>query len=144
MDLFLTRIQLGQDGIFSELTDNVGLHVAFCLEHAYPTADGGWFAKIPAGVYKCLRGQHRLAGMTAPFETFEISNIPGHSNILFHAGNFNRDSEGCILLGESISGSMILNSKKVFGSFMNMQAGVDSFLLTVAFDTALTQQNQAA
>lgn len=32
--------------------------------------------------------------------TFSVNNVKGRSNILIHAGNFTRDIEGCILLGE--------------------------------------------
>lgn len=32
--------------------------------------------------------------------TFSVNNVKGRSHILFHAGNYTRDIEGCILLGE--------------------------------------------
>ena len=74
--------------------------------------------------------------MTADFETFEVLGVEGHTGLLFHWGNFNRDSEGCILTGEedftSDSGErMVTASRKAFAEFMDMQKGVDSFLLAV-------------
>lgn len=32
-------------------------------------------------------------------DTFEITNVPGRSYILIHAGNTELDTEGCVLLG---------------------------------------------
>lgn len=76
-----------------------------------------------------------MHGMTEDFETFEITGVPGHSNLLFHWGNFNQDSEGCILLGERTAeegnGEMITNSRAAFARFMGIQAGIGSFDLIV-------------
>ena len=34
---------------------------------------------------------------------WEVQNVPGRTDILFHSGNDERDSEGCILLGLGFS-----------------------------------------
>jgi len=135
MDLLLTRKECRPDGIFSTLTTIDGGKVAETLEHAYPDA-AGFSPKIPNGVFKCVRGMHRLHGMAADFETFEITGVAGHSNLLFHWGNYNKDSEGCILLGastafESSGDKMVTNSKTTFAKFLEMQKDIDSFMLTV-------------
>ena len=138
MDLILTRKQFLDSGIFSDLTDSNGNLIAKCGEHSYAQGPlGVWRPKVSDGVYTCLRGQHQLAGMTAPFETFMLASVPNHTNILFHVGNFpQKDSEGCILLGESmgmLAGDLaVLNSKEAFAAFMVLQAGTDNFQLTVA------------
>lgn len=74
--------------------------------------------------------------MQQPFTTFEVMNVPGHTNILFHSGNFNSDSEGCILLGSGVkvlkNGEwMLVNSKSMFEDFMKTQDSVNEFQLTV-------------
>lgn len=126
----LTRKDLRYDGIFSVLTDKDGNLVANTLEHSYDM-----IPKIPNGVWKCVRGPHRLHNMTEDFITFEISGIEGHDNLLFHWGNYNKDSDGCVLLGESaveIKGAkMVTNSKATFAKFMASLDGVDEFELTV-------------
>lgn len=136
MDLILTRKEFRTDGIFSELTQLDGTPVARTLEHAYISPQGHPYAKIPNGTFKCIRGQHRLHNMTHDFTTFEITGVRGHKNLLFHQGNYNRDSEGCILLGTAISSTlghdqMIVHSKIAFSLFMSLQDGVDEFMLTV-------------
>lgn len=137
MNLTLKRNHFQPDGIFGELRDETGLVVAVTLEHAYlESPDGKWFPKIPLeGSFKCVRGKHRLHGMTEDFETFEVTGVEGHTNILLHWGNYNRDSEGCILVGEKVaeigSGEMITNSRATFAKLMKAQEGVESFQLSI-------------
>ena len=135
MNINLNRTQSNQEGIFGNFTDENGNQICVTLEHAYDDGNGGWVAKIPDGTYTCQRGQHQLASMSHPFETFEVTNVPGHSNILIHMGNFDKDSEGCILVGHAIAGSgsseMITSSVATFNAFMQLQAGLDTFTLTV-------------
>jgi hypothetical protein len=134
MDLISHRTQYRPDGIFSEVTDADG-PVMVALEHAYQDDQGNYEPKIPPGVYDCVRGMHQLADMDAPFETFEITGVAGHTGLLFHAGNFDKDSEGCMLCGEAIAddedGEMVTNSRAAFEKFMALQDGVDSFQLEV-------------
>jgi hypothetical protein len=136
MDLLLTRKELCVDGVFSELTDMKGNFKFVTLEHAYQSVPGTFFPKLPDGVYICARGQHQLHSMPAPFETFEVTQVPLHVGILFHVGNYNADSEGCILLGVGMGhklggGKMIVNSRVAFANFMDLQKELDSFTLTV-------------
>lgn len=134
MDLTLRHKSSDQFGIFGILEDEGGHAIAVTLEHAYASATG-FNGKIPPGRYKCVRGPHRLHSMTSDFETFEVTGVVGHDNILFHWGNYNKDSDGCILLGDrkaDVGGSeMITNSKVTFAKFMELQKGLSSFELRV-------------
>jgi hypothetical protein len=71
---------------------------------------------IPAGSYLCKRFHG-----TKYKDTFEIV-VPGHSALLFHAGNVEDQSEGCILLGESVGylngNRAVLSSGVAFSDFM--------------------------
>jgi hypothetical protein len=134
MNLTLTRKLFRADGIFSELVDDQGKFVAMTLEHSY--SDGDFFRpKIPNGTFQCVRGIHQLHGMAEPFQTFEITGVVGHTDLLFHAGNFNQDSEGCILLGQTIAddgmAEMVTNSKMTFAAFMDREKDVQEFMLSV-------------
>ena len=131
MDLTLTRKLKEEDGIFSILSNESGSVIAMTLEHSYDNEP-----KIPNGTFTCVRGQHLLHGMTEDFTTFEITGVEGHSNLLFHWGNYNKDSEGCVLLGQqtvddSSGDKMITNSRATFTKFMEIQEGLDSFILIV-------------
>ena len=135
MDMIAQRTEYREDGIFSHIgrADN-GLPVMVTLEHAYWSGTE-WQPKIPPGFYTCVRGLHRLASMTEDFETFEITGVQGHTNLLFHAGNFNKDSEGCMLCGQEVAegagAEMVTNSRVTFAKFMGLQEGCTTFQLEV-------------
>lgn len=131
MNLILTRNKYVLYGIFGILTDLSGNQISVTLEHAYAAGDGTFIPKLPPGEYTCVRGQHRLEGMNNPFETFEITEVPGHTNILFHRGNYNLDSSGCVLVGSNIGVGCILESALAFDHFLSVQSGCDSFQLVV-------------
>lgn len=130
MDLILKRKLWLQAGIFGMLYSG-DEQIAVTLEHAFEISDAVFRPIIPQGIYACQRGSHRLNGMDQDFETFEILGIAGHSGLLFHAGNFNKDSEGCVLLGDEMMGLMITNSRATFAKFMALQVGVSQFQLSV-------------
>lgn len=131
MDLILTRKQKNKRGIFGLLSHLNHLCVPFVtLEHAYPDNKGSYISKIPDGMYRCVKGSHSLH-QGPPFTTFEITGVKGHAGILFHVGNTNEDSEGCVLLGELQVGSSIHKSKDAFSRFMSIQDDLDTFSLIV-------------
>jgi hypothetical protein len=135
MNLTLSRHKFRADGIFGEVTDEAYQLVCVTLEHAYPADTVGFLPKVPAGKYTCVRGTHKLHD-NIPFETFEIMGVPGHTGILFHQGNYDKDSEGCVLVGQQIGyqenkSLMIMQSRDAFKKFLDLQDGVDSFQLTI-------------
>lgn len=135
MNFTIKRSDYRPDGIFSFILNENNEEVFATLEHAYEDEHGGYEPKIPPGKYSCQRGLHRLHGMTEDFETFEILGVEGHDGLLFHCGNFNKDSEGCILVGEKVAdfgqSKGVTNSRFAFAQFMKMQEGVNMFQLTV-------------
>jgi Family of unknown function (DUF5675) len=132
LNLILKRTDSNENGVFGQLTDSQGTFLLCTLEHAYDSGlgNGSYSAKIPLGTYQCTRGVHALKN-GPDFITFMVNNVPGHQGILFHAGNFNKDSEGCILLGLQRNGDMITESRLAFHKFLDLQDGIDKFILTV-------------
>lgn len=138
MNLKLLRSRQQDDGIWGELLDENNHRIAFTLEHSYisEAGDGSYTAKLQPGTYACRRGIHKLANLI-PFETFEIEGVKGHDNILFHPGNYNKDSHGCVLLGTTITrignskDEMLTASKAAFAKFMALQKNINEFKLTV-------------
>lgn len=126
----LKRIDRGAQGIFGQFINDDGATICETLEHAYQDYSGKWVPKLPSGNYSCVRGIHRLKDMV-PFETFEITGVEGHVNILFHPGNYNEDSEGCVLMGKERVGNMITESRDTWSQWMAVMVGIDSFQLQV-------------
>lgn len=54
---------------------------------------------IPAGNYLVSKKHSPKFGVG----TFSVNNVPGRNHILIHAGNYTRDIEGCILLGQKFA-----------------------------------------
>lgn len=134
--MILKRLLANEFGVFGEMCSDDGLFQCATLEHSYlDTASGSYGAKVPMGSYNCVLGTHQLEGMSSPFSTYEITGVPGHSGILFHSGNYNRDSSGCVLLGKQMDSSsdpkMIANSKMTFENFMKYLDGLSDFQLVV-------------
>lgn len=131
MNLKLIRKSAKSEGIFSELRTEDEKLVAYSLEHAFAQEDGdGYKPKVPPGVYRCIRGTHRLHDLK-PFDTFEVMKVPGATGILFHVGNYNKDSEGCILLGQGATETALVYSQRAFENFMELQARTTEFFLEV-------------
>lgn len=74
---------------------------------------------IPAGTYKARKHASPRFG-----NCIAIDNVVDRSNILIHVGNFVSQTEGCILVGDSISDINrdsvpdVTNSKKTFNELM--------------------------
>jgi hypothetical protein len=127
----LTHTRFCADGIFGELKTEDGQFVCYTLEHSYDNKP-----KLADGVYLCVRGPHRLHGMTEDFITFEITGVPNFNDVpvtgvLFHWGNYDKDSEGCVLMGAGETPTMITSSRQTWSAFMDSLNGMDKFQLEV-------------
>ena len=88
-----------------------------------------FISRIPAGGYSCK-----------PFNgnryknVYEVTNVEGRTYILFHSGNFEKDTNGCILLGlsagELFGSPAVLQSRKAMKYFRSL-IGRKSFNLTI-------------
>lgn len=83
---------------------------------------------IPPGQYVCERRDWgKYAG------TFEITQVPGRCDVLFHSGNNTSHTKGCVLLGLKINeqGNGICTSKDTVKRFLDKLSGVKSFVITI-------------
>jgi hypothetical protein len=87
-------------------------------------------SSIPAQQYECRKYTSTRYG-----NTFQVTGVPGRSDILFHPGNFKGNTRGCILLAQhfgKIKGDRaILNSGATFDNFMALMRNVNTFHLTI-------------
>lgn len=94
---------------------------------------------IPPGAYEASRCR---ASPDYDFQdsprfgnTFQVRNVPGRAQILFHRGNIDDDTHGCILVGESFNPVLgkpgITASREGFAEFLQILAQVDHFRLEI-------------
>ena len=129
--MILKRIAQNKDGVFGVLIDN---STPFAVTCEPPWIDNKQdISCIPDGTYHCKRRPYHRRG----YEVFEIMDVPDRTAILFHKGNTEDDTAGCILIGEqfeSLNGkTAILHSGKGFREFMDRLAGIDEFTLIIAW-----------
>ena len=88
---------------------------------------------IPAGEYICKRVNSPKFN-----DTFEVTNVPNRTHVLFHKANRLRDLLGCIGVAEKfgyIGGeSGVLESKHGYNEFMNLMSDTDEFRLIIVDD----------
>lgn len=129
MNLTLIRVSRHEDGTFGVLLHQNDAPFALTLEREW-LDNRSEVSCIPEGTYICRRVMSPKFG-----ETFEVTGVPGRSHILFHTGNVEDDSKGCILVGEqfeNFNGKVaILSSKKGFGELMEKFKGIDEFTLSI-------------
>jgi hypothetical protein len=86
-------------------------------------------SRIPAGTYECIP----YSG-TKYKGTYLIQNVPNRSAILFHNGNVEADTEGCLLVGNSagmLNGEpAVMKSKEGFNALVTL-IGQETFTLTI-------------
>ena len=90
-------------------------------------------SSIPAQQYIC----ERYSSAKHP-DTFEVTNVPNRSFVLWHPGNRKKDTRGCILTAQyfaKLQGDWddrgVWNSGKTFENFMVRLKDYDRFHLTI-------------
>lgn len=129
--LIIRRVLTGDNGTAGVIVHN---NEAFALSLEREWLDNATgISCIPAGDYICKR-------VDSPRfkDTFEVTNVKDRTHILFHAGNLDDDSHGCILVGEKfgrVKGSPgIQSSREGFNEFMEIMSNENEFRLIIADD----------
>ncbi|MCH7759853.1 hypothetical protein IIA15_00405 [candidate division TA06 bacterium] len=126
--LDLIRVAEGEHGTFGVLLED---SIPFAL-----TLEPEWIFNeedvscIPAHDYLCKRHISPKFG-----ETFLITNVPNRTDILFHRGNLEYNTKGCILVGEQFEPLWgkpgVASSRKGFSEFMRILKGHDTLWLRI-------------
>ena len=130
--LTIKRIAENEDGTFGVFI-NENQPFTVTLENKWLN-NKPFVSCIPAGEYVCKRVNSPNFG-----NTFEVTNVPNRTHILFHWGNRSEDTEGCILIAEMFgvlySEGAILMSRsgddKGFNEFLDITKDLDEFKLKI-------------
>ena len=93
-----------------------GLFFCYSLEPATP---------IPAGSYKgsIVISPEWTAKRGYPFKLVLLQDVPGHTGIEIHIGNFPRDTKDCTLVGMGRLPDELVNSETAFFKLFHRLAG---------------------
>ena len=134
--LIIRRVQTGSNGTFGVLVYE-RIPFALTLERQWlqnrPSTGKIPGSCIPDGEYFCKRVNSPKFG-----DTFEVMDVEKRSHILFHKGNLEDDSRGCILIGEEFGSIGIQNgirsSKAGYNEFMAIMRDEIEFRLIIVDD----------
>lgn len=77
---------------------------------------------IPIGDYLVTCTYSPKYSAKPPYDKYEgvplVNGVFGHEGIRIHIGNYLSDTNGCILVGTSSDGTLLLNSKKAYCKLM--------------------------
>lgn len=110
---------------------------AVTLEHTYQKENGRYKVKLAPGWYTCTRTIYNRGG----YETWLITGegVGPERRIMFHKGNHEDDSDGCILVGERIEPVRgvpgLVQSGEGFAELMRLTQGIDKFDLFIGVDS---------
>jgi hypothetical protein len=92
---------------------------------------------IPTGTYRVtmdtvspkysVRQAYRFCSGKLP----RLIDVPGYEGILIHIGNFDSDTEGCILVGENKVKGQVINSTETFRRLYEILKTADSINIEI-------------
>jgi hypothetical protein len=89
----LKRIIISNKAILGIWIDSEGKEICRTLEN--PIRETTKDSAIPIGTYECEKDNH------GKFQFYKVLNVPNRTAIEIHQGNYEKDTEGCILVGTS-------------------------------------------
>lgn len=113
--------QLGTANSTPGVLEVNGIFQCYTLEPRADQSQGKPFC-IPAGSYQvALEVSPKFTAKYGhEFVTPHVLNVPGFEAIEIHIGNYPKDTEGCLLVGETRSADMVGNSALAFESLMTL------------------------
>lgn len=145
MIIELLRVASTGHGTFGVLKAD-GVPFALTVERKWANNKRGESC-IPNGIYVARRcrysEEYHFTDSHRFGDTFVVEKVPGRKNILFHKGNVNDDSHGCIIIGEEFgllnNKPAVLSSSKAFVEFKSITIGreIHSFEFVVKSFTGI-------
>lgn len=120
MKIFIKRIDATDHGVFGHLTLDGNKFNCVTLERHD--------IYIPTGTYKVTLYDNPKRGYKVPL----LHGVPKRDMIEIHCGNWQSNSEGCILVGTERDGWAIDASKVAFNDLMDQLRGCNDISVTIS------------
>ncbi|MBT3642447.1 hypothetical protein HN604_02970 [archaeon] len=103
---------LYHDSNSNGIIDDADTHLAYTLELPWKNNNRN-ISSIPEGTYEVSKRK------SPKFKThFKVADVKGRSDILIHAGNYPRDTAGCILVGDSAGNNYVSSSRATLNNLL--------------------------
>lgn len=113
----------GTLGTFELINGNRSLMSGYTLEPiGEDTIERGMDMRIPQGRY--LVAWHKSPRFSRTLPLLYNKEVPKDRYILIHAGNFPKDTEGCILVGNKYDDKGVYNSLSTLNALLNYVRGM--------------------
>jgi hypothetical protein len=107
MDILVRRIHDNGDATIGLVYINCVLK-GFTLEDEYRDVKIECETRIPSGIYK-LKKREIVSGLTQKYRDkynwfdfhLEVQDVPGFKYVYVHVGNYESNTDGCLLVGDS-------------------------------------------
>lgn len=138
MKIVLTPLNSNDIALSGRLTTDVGFE---CYFLTLPKGDGMPGSAIPPGTYPVTLSPSPKFQQLAEKEPWflpymntipHVNDVSNRSNILIHVGNSVKDTDGCILVGLSLSGNWLSGSRGAFSALHDLISKADSCTIEMA------------
>ena len=132
MKLILTRHARRANYTIGRLEDENGMKICDTLEPTWGDYKGGELkipkkSAIPEGTYRVVITKSQRFGKYLPL----LVGVPGFEGVRIHSGNTNKDTEGCILVGENIQVGRVLWSRITLSKLMKIIENEKEIFITI-------------
>ena len=132
MKLILTRIARKAEYTIGRLEDENGMKICDTLEPTWRNYKGGEMkipkkSAIPEGSYRMVVTKSRRFQKYLPL----LVGVPGFEGVRIHSGNTNKDTEGCILVGQNLQVGKVFWSRITLEKLMKLIENEKEIYLTI-------------
>ena len=126
MVITVKRLYKTDNSVIGEMLID-GIFECYTLEDAERLVKIKGETAIPKGTYRVIINQSNRFKRLLPL----LIDVPNFEGIRIHSGNYNQDTEGCILVGQTRNKNYIGQSRKAFDKLFKKMQTAKNITLTI-------------